>query len=47
MDIEGVYHKYEEDSYNRLNLLIEKVDGDLIPKTMFVDFMNRIYKRTI
>lgn len=47
LDIEGVYHKYEEDSYSRISLLIEKVDGNLIPRQMFTDFMNRIYKRKI
>ena len=45
LDIECVYHKYEAESYVRLSALIQKVDDSLIPRKMFVDFMNRIYKR--
>jgi farnesyl diphosphate synthase len=45
LDIERVYQKYEDDSYERLSGLIQKVDDDLVPRKMFVDFMNRIYKR--
>ncbi|KAJ3368552.1 Farnesyl pyrophosphate synthetase, partial [Kappamyces sp. JEL0680] len=47
LDIEGHYHQYEESSYKRLSALIEKIDESLLPRQMFVDFMNRIYKRTI
>ncbi|KAJ3000156.1 Farnesyl pyrophosphate synthetase [Globomyces sp. JEL0801] len=45
--IEDIYHQYEEDSYKRLSALIETVDNSVIPQEMFVNFMNRIYKRKV
>ena len=47
LNIEGVYHRYEEDSYQRISKLIEEIDETLIPRQMFIDFMKRIYKRTV
>ncbi|KAJ3183177.1 Farnesyl pyrophosphate synthetase [Gaertneriomyces sp. JEL0708] len=41
LNIEGVYHKYEEDSYTRLTALIEQVDEAVLPREMFTTFMNR------
>ncbi|TPX69123.1 hypothetical protein SpCBS45565_g02651 [Spizellomyces sp. 'palustris'] len=43
--IEDIYHQYEEESYERITALINKVDERLLPRDMFVAFMNRIYKR--
>jgi farnesyl diphosphate synthase len=45
LKLEEVYKKYEEESYIRINALIQKIDDTVIPKEMFIDFMNRIYKR--
>ncbi|KAJ1328586.1 hypothetical protein BSLG_007506 [Batrachochytrium salamandrivorans] len=47
LEIERVYHEYEEASYKRISALIEAVDDNLIPRDMFVTFMNRIYKRKV
>ncbi|KAJ3034093.1 Farnesyl pyrophosphate synthetase [Rhizophlyctis rosea] len=47
LNVEEVYRKYEEDSYTRISTLIEKVDDSLLPREMFVTFMNRIYKRKL
>ncbi|KAJ3276925.1 Farnesyl pyrophosphate synthetase [Borealophlyctis nickersoniae] len=47
IDIPAIYHKYEEESYQRISALIEKVDEELLPREMFVAFMNRIYKRKL
>ncbi|KAJ3323414.1 hypothetical protein HDV06_001934 [Boothiomyces sp. JEL0866] len=41
LDIEGVYNKYEEDSYQRITALIAEIDDSLIPQDMFTKFMNR------
>ena len=46
LDLEGVYKRYEEESYTRLFSLIEEMDETQLPKSMFYEFMNRIYKRT-
>ncbi|KAI8928307.1 isoprenoid synthase domain-containing protein [Entophlyctis helioformis] len=45
LEIERVYREYEEESFNRISALIEKVDESLLPRDMFVTFMKRIYKR--
>ncbi|KAJ3175898.1 Farnesyl pyrophosphate synthetase [Geranomyces variabilis] len=45
--IADVYHAYEEASYARISKLIEAIDESLIPREMFVVFMNRIYKRKV
>jgi farnesyl diphosphate synthase len=47
LDIEGIYHAYENESYQRISELIKAVDEALLPQQMFVDFMNRIYKRKV
>lgn len=39
-----VYREYEERSYQELMVAIEKEAGSL-PRGMFVEFANRIYKR--
>ncbi|KAF9162535.1 Farnesyl pyrophosphate synthetase [Actinomortierella ambigua] len=46
LDVEGLFKAYEEDSYNRLMGLIEKLDHPLLHKDVFITFMKRIYKRT-
>ncbi|KAG0749184.1 hypothetical protein G6F66_000397 [Rhizopus arrhizus] len=47
LDIEGVYKAYEEKSYNELSALIEKLDESVgVKKQVFVEFMDKIYKRT-
>ncbi|KAI1318754.1 Farnesyl pyrophosphate synthetase [Mortierella claussenii] len=46
IDVEGLFKAYEEDSYNRLNALISKVDHPLLSQDVFTSFMKRIYKRT-
>ncbi|KAL2915886.1 Farnesyl pyrophosphate synthetase [Polyrhizophydium stewartii] len=47
LDIETLYRQYEEESYQRITALINQVEDDLIPREMFVTFMNRIYKRNL
>ncbi|EGF78709.1 hypothetical protein BATDEDRAFT_17386 [Batrachochytrium dendrobatidis JAM81] len=47
LEIERIYHEYEEESYKRISVLIEKIEDGLIPRDMFVTFMNRIYKRKV
>lgn len=44
LNLEKAFLDYEESSYNDLMALIEAESGTL-PKGMFVDFANRIYKR--
>lgn len=39
------YQEYEESSFDRISKLIENLDEQVLPKSMFYDFMNRIYKR--
>ncbi|KAF9975773.1 Farnesyl pyrophosphate synthetase [Actinomortierella ambigua] len=46
LDIEGLFKAYEEDSYNRLMALIEKIDHPQLHQEVFITFMKRIYKRT-
>lgn len=43
--LERVYREYEEASYQRVMGLIQQVDERVLPREMFVTFMNRIYKR--
>lgn len=40
-----MYLKYEEDSYNRILKLIQNLNHPLLPQSMFITFINRIYKR--
>eukprot|EP00118_Oscarella_pearsei_P028578 m.2499 g.2499 ORF g.2499 m.2499 type:complete len:342 (+) comp8712_c0_seq1:71-1096(+) len=44
LDLPAVYKVYEESSYQSLMKLIDSESGSL-PKAMFIDFANRIYKR--
>lgn len=44
LDMKKMYSDYEEESYNDLLQLIEKLCGDL-PKDMFLAYANKIYKR--
>lgn len=46
LDMPAIYRAYEEESYTRVSALIEAVDENVLPRKMFYDFMNRIYKRT-
>ncbi|KAG0000298.1 Farnesyl pyrophosphate synthetase [Entomortierella chlamydospora] len=46
LGIEGRFKAYEEESYVRINALIEKVDHPLLSQDVFTSFMKRIYKRT-
>ncbi|KAF9432132.1 Farnesyl pyrophosphate synthetase [Entomortierella beljakovae] len=45
LDIEGEYKAYEDESYIRLNALIEDIDHPQLKKEVFHNFMKRIYKR--
>ncbi len=44
MNIEKIYHDYEEESFQRLQVLIKERAGTL-PKAIFTDFAAKIYKR--
>ncbi|XP_033753013.1 farnesyl pyrophosphate synthase-like [Pecten maximus] len=44
LDLEQVYRDYEEESYRELNKDIQSFQGQL-PKDVFTDFANKIYKR--
>ncbi|KAF9206964.1 Farnesyl pyrophosphate synthetase [Haplosporangium sp. Z 27] len=46
LEIEALFKAYEEESYTRINALIEKVDHPLLKQDVFHSFMKRIYKRT-
>ncbi|KAL1916091.1 uncharacterized protein VTP21DRAFT_6095 [Calcarisporiella thermophila] len=46
LQLEDVYRKYEEESYERISNLISKVDDSLVKKEVFTTFMKKIYKRT-
>ncbi|KAJ3188041.1 Farnesyl pyrophosphate synthetase [Irineochytrium annulatum] len=47
LDIEGLYKKYEEESYGKVTALINAIKDDTgLPREMFLKFMQRIYKRT-
>ncbi|KAI8906014.1 isoprenoid synthase domain-containing protein [Gorgonomyces haynaldii] len=45
LNIEQVYHDYEEESYKRLTKMVEEIKHERLPQDMFITFMNRIYKR--
>ncbi|KAI9208198.1 isoprenoid synthase domain-containing protein [Polychytrium aggregatum] len=47
LSIKEIYGRYEEDSYKRISALIEQIDESQLPREMFVNFMNRIYKRKL
>eukprot|EP00042_Codosiga_hollandica_P002957 m.12698 g.12698 ORF g.12698 m.12698 type:complete len:440 (+) comp17633_c0_seq2:30-1349(+) len=44
LNIEKVYHDYEEESYQKIMQLIDQKHGAL-PKAIFIDFAQKIYKR--
>ncbi|XP_063138973.1 farnesyl pyrophosphate synthase-like [Rattus norvegicus] len=44
LDLQSVFFKYEEDSYNRLKSLIEQCSAPL-PPSIFLELANKIYKR--
>ena len=44
LELEGIYHQYEDDSYKQLITLIDETSGS-IPKEIFTDFANKIFKR--
>ncbi|KAI7883539.1 farnesyl pyrophosphate synthase [Lichtheimia hyalospora FSU 10163] len=47
MDIEGLYKKYEEESYKKISGLIGELDESVgVKKAVFTEFMDKIYKRT-
>ncbi|CEI88549.1 Putative Farnesyl pyrophosphate synthase [Rhizopus microsporus] len=47
LDIEGTYKAYEEKSYRELTALIEQLDESVgLKKQVFIEFMDKIYKRT-
>ncbi len=41
------YMVYEEESYRKIERLIESDDGSLLPKEIFSAFLRKIYKRNI
>ena len=46
LNLEQVYRDYEDTSYKSLMELIEKeASAVALPKALFVEFANRIYKR--
>ena len=47
LQIERVYQDYEDQSYVRIKDLIMQVDNEVLPQQMFLDFMDRIYKRKL
>ncbi|KAF9358990.1 Farnesyl pyrophosphate synthetase [Mortierella sp. NVP85] len=44
--VEPLFKAYEEESFNRINALIAKVNHPLLKQDVFHTFMKRIYKRT-
>ncbi|KAI9245869.1 farnesyl pyrophosphate synthase [Phascolomyces articulosus] len=47
LDIENVYKKYEEESYEKINGLIGQLDESTgLKKAIYTEFMDKIYKRT-
>ena len=44
LHLETVFHEYEDESYSRLVKLID-TEVTTLPKGMFLEFANRIYKR--
>ena len=46
LNLEQVYRDYEEKSYKRLMEVIEIEAAEVsLPKALFIEFANRIYKR--
>ena len=47
LNIEGIYKDYENKSYTELRVLIDQVDESTgVKKQVFIEFMDKIYKRT-
>ncbi|KAH8551438.1 farnesyl pyrophosphate synthase [Umbelopsis sp. PMI_123] len=47
LNIEGIYKDYENKSYTELRALIDQVDESTgVKKQVFIEFMDKIYKRT-
>jgi farnesyl diphosphate synthase len=44
LNLENLYHQYEEDSYNQIMSLKPTVDG-LLPWSIFEIFLSKVYKR--
>jgi farnesyl diphosphate synthase len=45
LNLETKFKEYEEQSYTKLMAMIDSVDEQLIPKEVFVKFIQKIYKR--
>lgn len=43
LNLEQLFHEYEAQSYEELNLLIQS--QDLLPRAVFTDLLQKIYKR--
>jgi farnesyl diphosphate synthase len=47
LNIEQIYKDYENKSYTELRTLIDQVDESTgVKKQVFIEFMDKIYKRT-
>ncbi|KAJ1988191.1 Farnesyl pyrophosphate synthetase [Dimargaris cristalligena] len=46
LGIQKRFHDYEAESFNTISKLISEADSSLVPHQVFLDFMNKIYKRT-
>lgn len=44
LDLEGLFHKYEEESYARIQKLLDAADG--LPREVFEFLLRKIYKRS-
>lgn len=45
LNLEAIYRKYEEDSYNQIMELKPNVEG-LLPWSIFEIFLSKVYKRS-
>ncbi|CAG8806167.1 6065_t:CDS:2, partial [Dentiscutata erythropus] len=45
LNIEKLYREYEEDSHTFLVGLISQLDENIIKKDIFLEYINKIYKR--
>lgn len=43
--LEGIYHRYEDETYNRLKQRINNFQHPQVPKDIFLNLLNKIYKR--
>ncbi|KAF0384823.1 farnesyl pyrophosphate synthase [Gigaspora margarita] len=46
LNLEELYREYEENSFTILTELISQLDENIIKKDIFLEYMNKIYKRT-